>query len=80
MEYRNFLEAILEILSGGVSMKYNQDPHQHFTNDPDKENILLDSTVVRAHPCAAGALSKKAVGRKTRRFGAAEGVPHQDPR
>ena len=31
------------------------DMHQHFAGDPDMENILLDSTVVRAHPCAAGA-------------------------
>ena len=39
--------------------------HQHFADDPDMENILLDSTVVRAHPCAAGA-SKKTVGRPHR--------------
>lgn len=37
-----------------------QDLHQHFIDDPDMENILLDSTVVRAHPCAAGALKKTA--------------------
>ena len=30
--------------------------------DPDTEWLLLDATVVRAHPCAAGA-SKKAAGR-----------------
>lgn len=46
------------------------DLHQHFANDPDLEQILLDSTIVRAHPCAAGA-SKKAVGKKTSRSGAA---------
>ena len=46
------------------------DMHQHFANDPDMENVLLDSTVVRAHPCAAGA-QKKEVGKKTRRLGAA---------
>jgi transposase len=34
------------------------DMHQHFAGDPDMENILLDSTVVRAHPCAAGASKK----------------------
>jgi len=38
------------------------DMHQHFAKDPDMEQILLDSTIVRAHPCAAGA-SKKAVGK-----------------
>lgn len=33
--------------------------HAHFADDPDMENLVLDSTVVRAHPCAAGALKKK---------------------
>ena len=39
--------------------------HQHFIDDPDMEHVIIDSTVIRAHPCAAGA-SKKAVvkGRK----------------
>jgi len=36
--------------------------HQHFVDDPDMENLIIDSTVIRAHPCAAGA-SKKTVGR-----------------
>jgi len=27
----------------------------HFAADPDMESVLIDSTVVRAHPCAAGA-------------------------
>jgi transposase len=38
--------------------------HQHFAGDPDMENILLDSTVVRAHPCAAGALKKTGARRR----------------
>lgn len=38
--------------------------HQHFAGDPDLENILLDSTVVRAHPCAAGALKKTGARRR----------------
>jgi len=29
--------------------------HELFIEDPDMEWLLLDSTVVRAHPCAAGA-------------------------
>lgn len=33
--------------------------HQHFADDPDLEHLILDSTIVRAHPCAAGALKKK---------------------
>lgn len=27
----------------------------HFASDPDMEFLLLDSTIIRAHPCAAGA-------------------------
>ena len=30
-----------------------------FTNDPDMEHLLLDSTIIRAHPCAAGAPRKR---------------------
>ena len=30
-----------------------------FVDDPDMENVMLDSTVVRAHPCAAGASKKR---------------------
>ena len=36
-----------------------------FINDPDMEHLLLDSTMIRAHPCAAGApLKRGAKGRK----------------
>ena len=43
--------------------------------DPDLEWLILDSTVIRAHPCAAGA-EKKATGRgaKTSRRWAAVGA------
>jgi transposase len=34
----------------------------HFATDPDMENVLLDSTIVRAHPCAAGAQKKWRTG------------------
>jgi len=30
----------------------------HFATDPDMENGMIDSTIVRAHPCAAGAQKK----------------------
>ncbi len=30
--------------------------HQHFVNAPDMEWLIIDTTIVRAHPCAAGAL------------------------
>jgi len=39
--------------------------HQYFATDPDMEHLILDSTIVRAHPCAAGA-SKKTVVRMNR--------------
>jgi transposase len=47
-----------------------EDMHQHFIEDPDMENLLLDSTIVRAHPCAAGAPQKKA-GRPSKHSDAA---------
>lgn len=31
-------------------------------DDPDMENGLIDSTIVRAHPCAAGAQKKRKAG------------------
>ena len=33
--------------------------HQHFVDDPDMEYLIIDSTVVRAHPSAAGAPQKR---------------------
>jgi len=33
--------------------------HKHFAEDPDMENGMIDSTIVRAHPCAAGAQKKR---------------------
>ena len=34
--------------------------HQQFTYDPDMEHVIIDSTIVRAHPSAAGASKKRA--------------------
>ncbi len=34
-----------------------------FVNDPDMEHLLLDSTMIRAHPCAAGAPRKRGAER-----------------
>ncbi len=31
----------------------------HFADDPDLENGMVDSTIVRAHACAAGATKKR---------------------
>ncbi len=38
----------------------------HFAQDRDMEWVMLDSSVIRAHPCAAGAL-KKTGGKPPRR-------------
>lgn len=46
--------------------------HKHFADDPDMENLILDSTIVRAHPAAAGAALKK--GAKFPRLWAEAGV------
>lgn len=32
---------------------------EHFADDPDMENGMVDSTIVRAHACAAGAEKKR---------------------
>ena len=50
--------------------------HLHFADDPDMENIIIDSTIVRAHPCAAGA-PKKTVAKMPKPWGevAAGSVP-----
>jgi transposase len=42
--------------------------HLHFADDPDMENVIIDSTIVRAHPCAAGA-SKKTVAKMPKPWG-----------
>jgi len=48
----------------------------YFADDPDMEHLMLDSTIVRAHPSAAGA-SKKTVDRRRRLWDAAEGASVQ---
>ena len=32
---------------------------EHFADDPDMESVMIDSSVIRAHACAAGAPAKK---------------------
>jgi transposase len=52
--------------------------------DPDREWLVPDSTVIRAHPCAAGAEKKAtaAAARPSRRWGAAAAAsaPRSTPR
>jgi len=42
-----------------------------FSSDPDMENVMIDSTVIRAHPCAAGA-PQKTVDKAHKHWGVAE--------
>ena len=51
--------------------------HQHCSDDPDLEYLIIDSTVVRAHPCAAGAPPKR-VARLPKPWAGAGRVQHQD--
>ena len=46
---------------------------EYFSSDPDLENLMLDSTITRAHPCAAGAL-KKTVVKTNKRLAVLEAV------
>ncbi len=45
--------------------------HVHCADDPDMENAIFDSTVIRAHMCAAGG-SKKTVSRMNKPWGVVE--------
>ena len=38
--------------------------HQHCASDPDLEHLIIDSTIIRAHPCAAGALKKSTAAKR----------------
>jgi hypothetical protein len=51
--------------SASASLDGNREQHgiwqsmyTHFVADPDLEHLLIDSTVVQSHPCAAGAAKK----------------------
>lgn len=37
--------------------------YEHFIEDPDMESLLIDSTIARGHPCAAGASAEKGASR-----------------
>ncbi len=52
--------------------------HQHFVQDPDMEHVIIDSAVVRAHPCAAGA-SKKGGSIGPSSWPESRRVQYQDP-
>ena len=39
----------------------------YFAHDPDMEYVMVDSTILRAHACAAGALKKNTATRISKR-------------
>ncbi len=47
--------------------------HEHFIEEPDTEYLIIDSTVVRAHQCAAGAPQKRGGNPRRRSAEAGEG-------
>jgi len=47
--------------------------HHHFIQEPDFEWLVLDSTIIRAHPCAAGAPQVKG-GKRSKRWDAVKPV------
>ena len=38
----------------------------YFSGDPDMEYVMVDSTILRAHACAAGANKKNTVAKRSR--------------
>ena len=46
--------------------------HQHFVKDPDMEWLIIDTTIIRAHPCAGGAL-KTSGGQTSQALGRSRG-------
>ena len=51
--------------------------HHHFAADPNIESLIVDSTIIRAHPCAAGTLKswrlKKKGGTENQALGCSRG-------
>ena len=58
------------------AQKGRWDPILAALRDPDLDVLILDSTAVRAHPCAAGAKKNGTApaGRRSRRWAAAAGA------
>ncbi len=71
--------ASTSVLHAGASTASGKICIQHFADDPDMENLILDSTVIRAHPCAAGALKKRRPERTSARS-QPRWFQHQNPR
>jgi transposase len=52
--------AVYKRFSQWSELKAFEKLSEHFSSDRDMEYLLLDSTIVRAHACAAGAQKKRA--------------------
>jgi transposase len=55
------------------------DLHRHVAHDPDLQEVFLDSTIVRAHACAAGAKKSPRWRNKPWGVAAAASVPRFTP-
>ena len=53
--------------------------HEYFVEEPDMESVLLDTTVIRAHLCAAGGSKKTGVKQNNPWRPVGTRLQHEDP-
>ena len=58
---RGVWNSMFKRFSRGQKRGVWSDLHRFIAQDPDLQHLLIDTTVVRAHPCAAGAVRSDAV-------------------
>lgn len=64
-EYGNW-NAVYRRFARWAQQGVFNDLHQVFASEADMEHLLIDSTIIRAHPSAAGARKKVAARRRRR--------------
>jgi transposase len=52
--------AVYKRFARWSDLKVFEELFAHFSSDRDMEYLMIDSTIVRAHACAAGAQKKRA--------------------